>query len=262
MKILNLVLIILIILFSACIGNSNKNKSPNSNSFDDNENSQISEIESLINTFDSTLLQYEKIIVDSITNKDKILELYKKNGTPKKLIIQNNLKDSPNIFKEEFYFGENSGFPLVYTYKISKNRISIQSIFKDRNVVSYVKNEKNIYNNEFDDFIKETKISAITYILIDNLSYFKNVKLEFLKPSINSIPVIIVSDREVEMYKTPNLKSPIIQNLSKYELLFFLDYSRVSADNQIWYKVSKEDKETIGWIKAYKNSINFYTDGD
>lgn len=259
MRILKLVLIIIIILFSSCMDNSNKNKSSSTSSFDNNK---ISEIEYLINTFDSTSLKYDKIIVNDIGYKDKILELYKKNDIPKKLIIQTNLKDSSNIFKEEFYFGENSGFPYVYTYKISEKSTSVQSIFKNKNVVSYVKNDKNILINKFNDFIKETKISAITYILIDNLSYFKDVKLKFLKPSINSIPVITVSDREVEMYQTPNLNSHVTQTLLGGELLLFLDYSRILENNQIWYKVSKEDKTTIGWIKGHEKNIKFYTDGD
>lgn len=103
------------------------------------------------------------------------------------------------------------------------------------------------------------------FILMSNINYFDYITLEPLRPTINSLPVITVVVDSLKLYQSPNLNTDFNEYLLKNDLLFYLDYSFSNNDlknRQIWYKVSKEDKKTIGWIKGDNKSVKFYTDGD
>lgn len=200
-----------------------------------------------------------------------VLDCFSDGHLPKKLDIKSVIpseEGTGHLFTETFYLGDDNGYPIIYTYQSEDGETSTQVIAKNRTAVSYISHNNNIvYINELDSFTKETKISALMFILTSNISYFDNVNFEVIqKPSLNSMPVINTLKSDIKLYSKPDTTSDQIHILRDNELLFFLDYSKLSwvTDNSkgAWFKVATSDKKNIGWVIGNANNIKFHTDGD
>ncbi|MDP3927862.1 MAG: hypothetical protein Q8R57_02455 [Bacteroidota bacterium] len=265
-----LVLAIIILIFNvACIGDTVNNKSRNGSLHKDSI--IINKAELLINNYLQNNDGFEKRTYVFSDKEEYTLDLYSFKGKPKILDITSVFKNEYGLidtFTERFFLGEENNYPIVYLYESKGGESSIQVITKDRDVVSYLKkSDKIIFKNELDSFTKETKISALMFLLINNLFYFDKVKFDLIqKPSLNSMPVLSTKQSNVILYSECDTTKSKVRTLSHGELLFFLDYNKEFLGDHfkapLWLKVTTEDKKFKGWILGLNENIEFYTDGD
>lgn len=263
-----MLLLAIITINHAC--NKKTNHRDKKNHTEDNDSAIIKIAEMTIKSYIDMKGLVRKQLV--LFNPDKVvLECFSDGYFPKKIDIKSVVQGedgTSHLFTETFYFGDDNGYPLIYTYQSEDGETSIQVIAKNRAVVSYITHHNNIiYVNKLDSFTKETKISALMFILASNILHLDNVNFEVIqKPSLNSMPVITTLKDNVVMYEKPDTSSNKINNLKEGELLFFLDYSNkldsINSQAFPWFKVSTEDKKTIGWIMGHFDNIKYYTDGD
>lgn len=220
------------------------------------EEQRIKEIEQIIDTFDSETTQKKTIIIDSGEKKLKTLTLFHDNKTPYKLIIETIYGSVKS--KEYIYFGDKNGFPLIYSFNLRNNKSSVQAVFRNRDVISYIKSTNDSKLNNLDSFIKETKISALLFIAQNNLSNFDDIQgINGPKPSLNSMPVIRVVTDSLNLYEEPNLNSNLITSITNDEVLFYLGDSTLSNTDEYWFYVALENKTKNGWIQGGQQNIDY-----
>lgn len=227
----------------------------------------INEIEGLISEYANDKRFKEHQIVSDSPDYVKVIIL-EQNRELKCLKVQSAIQEKPEeVFSEILYFGNDSGFPIVYTYPITDEETSVQIVKKGRDVISYTKsNKKGIFINSLDSFTTETKLSAIAAILNTSVWCFKDISYPTIRTSIKSIPVLVVVADSIDFYDKPDINGVSVGSLPKGELLFFLgSVSKVEGVGKMaksWFKISSEDKKKDGWIIASFDNVKYYTDGD
>lgn len=162
-KYTTLTIILPIVIFLSCTNYPNLKKEDPSTTNDKLKNEGTSyldetniknEIEDIIKSFDTTSFQVERFVIKEGKLNKKTLDFFHRDRTPKKLVIRSYDQIESTSWEEIFYFGNDSGYPITYTYKISEDT-SVQSFWRNRDVISYIKGNGDFFTNNLDEFIKE-----------------------------------------------------------------------------------------------------------
>jgi hypothetical protein len=183
---------------------------------------------------------------------------------PKRLEIRQFSEESNSDFKESFLFGESESFPIVYTFNIGEDT-SFQAFTKDGDVVSFVKNKNKKIINELDSNTKRSKIYALSFFLLDYISYFQNLNELPLRPFRDPIPILITCKDNLVIKSESEDRGEKVATLKIGTPLLVLDYLISSGEQNkgnIWYKVSTENNEITGWIKGHSQTVEHFSDGD
>lgn len=254
-----LLVIFSIVIFGSLSCNNKSADDQMATKLQNDDSSIIFQTETLIEKYDTTRFNSKTMVL--YNPNETIVECLYEKQQPKILHLNtiSNEDGMRDTFAEVFYFGENGGFPIVYSYKVNQE-ISRQVITRDRNVISYLmKDGKVTYINKLDSFTKETKISAVTFILAVNIIHFDGLDYQMPKTTLNSMPVILTLKDSIKLYKNPDTNSLGLRALNEGEHLFYIGYSK---DTTPWLNIATEDKKYIGWIISDSANIQYYTDGD
>lgn len=256
-------------IISSCSESQRNDKSSNTKVGLNSDSAIIVGAEALMKEYGEK--HFKSLVKQIITVDKRIVECFYENKSPKIL----NIKTFASIDEEGyladtstemFYFGENNGFPIIYTYDLPLTQeTSVQIITQNRVVVSYLlKNGKFSYLNNLDSIDKESKISALMFLIVQNIPHFEGLDFKIVKPSISSMPVIVVL-KKLQLYTNPNFKSKVKKEINPDELLYFLNFNKpkdLDGKDFVWYEVATEDKKIKGWILGNETNIKYYTDGD